>query len=228
MLPGIAEDDKQEPGFDYRAFISMHGGGSISEYANGDVIYAQGDSADAVYYIIEGSVKISVLSENGKEGVLAILGRGDFFGEGCLSGRSTRTSTLSTTSPSEIVRLNKDVVIRALSDDGEFRRAFCIFILQRTEKLKADLIDQLFNSSEKRLARLLFTLAHVSDGRSHLIPVPITQETLAGMVGTTRSRISQFMTKFRKLGYVEYNGVIRVHNSLLNIILDDGRGDLQC
>jgi CRP/FNR family cyclic AMP-dependent transcriptional regulator len=227
MFPRISEGDKQvEPDFDYHEFIAKHGGASISRFASGEVIYAQGDPADALYYIIEGSVRVTVLSEHGKEGGLAMLGRGDFFGEACLSGRSARTSTLTATSPSEIVRFNKDVVTQALSDDAAFCHSFCRFILQRTERLKEDLIDQLFHSSEKRLARLLLTLAHEIDGKSYLITIPITQETLAGMVGTTRSRISQFMTKFRKLGYIEYDGAIRVHKSLLNIILNDGNDEL--
>jgi CRP-like cAMP-binding protein len=207
--------------FDYQAFINKHVGATVLKYADRQVVYAQGDPADALYYIISGSVKISVLSEQGREGVVAILQAGHFFGEGCLSYRRTRATTVTAASACEIVRLEKAAAVRAFKEEPAFCRLLTEFLLDRNEKLKDDLLDQLFNSSEKRLARLLLTLANTVGDQSSTIAIPVTQETLANMVGTTRSRISQFMTKFRKLGYIDYNGQIRVHNSLLNIILHD-------
>jgi CRP/FNR family cyclic AMP-dependent transcriptional regulator len=210
--------------FDYHALLAKHAGATIAKYENGQIIYAQGDPADAVFYIVSGMVKVAVISEHGKEGIVALLGPDDFFGEGSLDDRPLRTSTLTATSTCEIVRLSRALVVRMLGDDPAFSRAFLAFLLGRTEKLKADLIDQLFNSSEKRLARILLTLANSGmGGHSNLIALPITQDVLANMVGTTRSRINQFMNKFRKLGYIDYNGQIQVHNSLLNIILIDSQ-----
>jgi len=208
--------------FDYQTFVSKHVRATLLKYADRQVVYAQGEPADAIYYIVSGSVKFSVLSEQGREGVVAILGPGDFFGEGYLGGRLTRMSMVTATSACEVMRMDRATVARALEGDSALCKLFMTFLLDRNEKLKDDLLDQLFNSSEKRLARILMTLASSGlDDQSGMITVPITQETLANMVGTTRSRINQFMTKFRKLGYIEYNGQIRVHNSLLNIILND-------
>jgi CRP-like cAMP-binding protein len=208
--------------FDYRAFIAKHGGGTVTKYGDKHTVYAQGDAADALYYIVSGSVKVTIFSEYGKEAVIGILAAGDFFGEGCLDGQLLRNSTIATTSPSEIVRLERAVVVRALHDDPAFAELFMGFILERNQKLQADLIDQLFNSSEKRLARILLTLANTGLGtKSNTISMAINQEMLATMVGTTRSRINQFMNKFRKLGYIQYNGNIEVNNSLLNLILHE-------
>jgi CRP-like cAMP-binding protein len=209
-------------GFDCRAFMAKYGGVTVSNFQANDVIYAQGDRADALFYIVSGSVKVAILSDQGKEAVIALLGPGDFFGEGGLNGRPDRTSSVIVTSLSEICRLNLDAIKRALAADPEFSKRFFKFILQRNEKLKADLIAQLFNSSEKRLARILLTLANPRpDEQSSVIPLPITQEMLAQMVGTTRARINQFMRKFRELGYIEYDGAIRVRDSLQNVILED-------
>jgi len=211
-----------EQHFDHEAFIAKHSGVTILQYQDRQVIYAQGDPADAIYYIASGNVKITVVSEQGKEAVVAILRPGDFFGEGCLGLRQSRAARVTASSACEIVRLDRATAIRALNDDPAFSKLFVAFLLDRNEKLKDDLLDQLFNSSEKRLARVLLTLASAGLGeQSSLITIPISQETLANMVGTTRSRINQFMTKFRRLGYVEYDGQIRVHNSLLNVILND-------
>jgi CRP/FNR family cyclic AMP-dependent transcriptional regulator len=216
----MAED--QEKHFDYRAFVANHGGGIVSKFTDKHTVYAQGDSADALFYIVSGTVKVTIFSEYGKEAVIGILAAGDFFGEGCLDGQLLRNSTIAATSASEIVRLERAVVVRALHDDPAFAQLFMLFILDRNQKLQADLIDQLFNSSEKRLARILLTLANTGLGtQSNTIAMAINQEMLATMVGTTRSRINQFMNKFRKLGYIDYNGKIEVHNSLLNLILHD-------
>jgi CRP/FNR family cyclic AMP-dependent transcriptional regulator len=217
----VTEDKKNEP-FDYRAFIAKHGGGIISKYVDIQTIYAQGDTADALFYIVSGAVKVTIFSEYGKEAVIGILGPGDFFGEGCLDGQLLRNSTIATTAASEIIRLDRSAVMTALKDDPEFAQCFMHFVLDRNQKLQADLIDQLFNSSEKRLARILLTLANTGLGtQSNTITMAINQEMLATMVGTTRSRINQFMNKFRKLGYIDYNGHIEVNNSLLNLILND-------
>jgi len=207
--------------FDIRTFLAKHEGGTISKYHDHETVYAQGDPADAVFYIVSGAVKVTIVSEHGKEAIIAILGAGDFFGEGCLDGNLLRSLTITTTTACKIARFDRKAIMGALEDDPAFSHMFLSFVLDRNQKLQADLVDQLFNSSEKRLARILMTLASSGlDDQSNMIIIPITQETLAHMVGTTRSRINQFMTRFRKLGYIEYNGKIRVHNSLLNIILN--------
>ena len=215
--------------FDYKAFAANHSGVTITNCADHQTVYAQGDPANAIFYIISGSFKVTIISEHGKEAVIAILGPGDFFGEGCLDGHLLRSSTIAATTAGEIARFDRATIIQALKDDPAFSDLFLRFILDRNQKLQADLVDQLFNSSEKRLARILMTLASVGlNDHSNVITMPITQETLANMVGTTRSRISQFMTKFRKLGYIDYDGQIRVHNSLLNIILDSRLHESEC
>lgn len=214
--------EEQDKNFNYRAFIAKHGAGSVTKYDDRQTVYAQGDAADALFYIVSGSVKVTIFSEYGKEAVIGILAAGDFFGEGCLDGQLLRNSTIATTSDSEIVRLDRTAVVRALHEDPAFAELFMHFVLDRNQKLQADLIDQLFNSSEKRLARILLTLANTGLGtKSNTISMAINQEMLATMVGTTRSRINQFMNKFRKLGYIDYNGNIEVNNSLLNLILHD-------
>jgi CRP-like cAMP-binding protein len=214
--------DNKKESFDYRAFIAKHGGGMVSKYADKQTVYAQGDTADALFYIVSGAVKVTIFSEYGKEAVIGILGAGDFFGEGCLDGQLMRNSTIAATSASEIVRLDRAVVVGALQDDQVFAQTFMHFVLERNQKLQADLIDQLFNSSEKRLARILLTLANTGLGpQSNTIALAINQEMLATMVGTTRSRINQFMNKFRRLGYIDYNGKIEVRNSLMNLVLND-------
>jgi CRP/FNR family transcriptional regulator, cyclic AMP receptor protein len=215
--------------FEYEAFVAKHAGATLVKYADRETVYVQGDPTDAFFYIVSGTVRISVVSEHGKEGVVAMLQPGDFFGEGCLSTRRTRATTVTAASACEVVRLGKAAAVRALREDPAFSALLMEFLLDRNEKLKDDLLDQLFNSSERRLARILLTLANTGiSEQSALITIPITQQTLASMVGTTRSRINQFMTKFRKLGYINYNGQIRVHNSLLNIILNgQPHGDAQ-
>ena len=222
MNANLGNTTGKRESFDVQAFIAKYGGGVILNSDDRQDFYHQGDAASAIFYIISGTVKVTIVSEHGKEAVIGILGPGDFFGEGCLDGNLLRNSTITATSTCEIARFNRETIVGALRDDPAFSQFFLHFILGRNQKLQADLIDQLFNSSEKRLARILMTLSATGLGeQSNVIAIPITQETLANMVGTTRSRINQFMTKFRKLGYIDYNGQIRVHNSLLNIILND-------
>jgi CRP-like cAMP-binding protein len=212
--------------FDHTALIVKYPGASVSSYPDRETIYTQGDPGDAVFYVASGRVKVTILSEHGKEAVIAFLGPGDFFGEGCLDEIVLRQSTITTSADSQIARFDRKTFDKALREDPAFTAVFLNFVLHRNQSLQADLVDHLFNSSEKRLARVLLTLASAGlSEQTNLITIPITQETLASMVGTTRSRINQFMTKFRKLGYLEYNGQIRVHNSLLSIILNERRLD---
>jgi CRP-like cAMP-binding protein len=223
---GTSNDEQ----FDHQAFIARHAGGaSVVKYAEDEIVFAQGDGADAAFFLVSGSAKVTVISAHGKEAVLALLKPGELFGEECLDGHRPRDVTVTATSASEIARIERDTVARALADDPPFAKLFLNQVLSQNERLREDLIDQLFNSSEKRLARILLTLAKsgMSD-QSNVIAVPITQETLAHMVGTTRSRINQFMTKFRKLGYIEYDGQIRVHDSLLNVFLPDNAAREAC
>jgi CRP/FNR family transcriptional regulator, cyclic AMP receptor protein len=228
-LHPIDEVSRKHARFDHRAFVAKYSGATAAKLKEGEVVYAQGDPANAIFYVISGSFKVTIISEHGKEAVIAMLGPGDFFGEGCLDGHLLQNSTIASTTTGEIARFERASILQALKDDPAFANLFLRFILDRNQKLQADLVDQLFNSSEKRLARVLMTLASVGlNDQSSVITIPITQETLANMVGTTRSRISQFMTKFRKLGYIEYNGQIKVHNSLLNIILDSRLHDATC
>jgi CRP/FNR family transcriptional regulator, cyclic AMP receptor protein len=208
--------------FDYHAFIAKHGGATISDYKNGDVVYTQGDPSDALFYVISGTVTLTTVSDLGKEAVIAFLGPGHFFGEGSLDGGLLRRLTIKCTASAKIVRLERGTVMRALQEDLAFASLFLSFVLHRNHALQANLIDQLFNSSEKRLARILLTLASAGlDTEAKMITIPITQEMLANMVGTTRSRINQFMMKFRKLGYIDYNGQIQVRSSLLSVFLND-------
>jgi len=178
--------------FDHQAFIAKYAGGTISKYNDGDVVFRQGDRAEALFFIIGGNVKVAVVSEHGKEAVLALLKAGDFFGEECFDAQQHRNATLTATSACEIARFDRDTIARALSEDPAFARFFLSYVLSQNEKLREDLVDQLFNPSEKRLARILLALANSQQGdRSNEIAIPITQETLAHMVGTTRSRINQ-------------------------------------
>jgi CRP-like cAMP-binding protein len=186
------------------------------------IVFAQGDPADSVFYIQKGKVKVTVVSEHGKEAVIAILESGEFCGEGCLAGQLRRMATASALTECVVMRLDKAAVIRLLQDDPGFSEKFMSHLLARTIRVEADLIDQLFNSSEKRLARILLLLANFGkEGRPEPILAKISQETLAEMIGTTRSRVSFFMNKFRKLGFIEYNGHLQIHSSLLNVILHD-------
>jgi CRP/FNR family transcriptional regulator, cyclic AMP receptor protein len=214
---------KNRPPFDPRSFFAMVGeGGSIGEYRKEQIIFSQGDPADAVFYIESGKVKLTVVSKQGKEAVVAMLGTNDFFGEGCLAGQAQRIATAATMTDSVIVRLEKTAIVRAIQEEPAFAGIFIAHLLARVIRVEADLVDQLFNSSEKRLARLLLLLANFGkDEKPEPILATISQETLADMIGTTRSRVSFFMNKFRKLGLIDYNGGIAVHSSLLNVILHD-------
>jgi len=192
------------------------------KYKRGESIFHQGDAADAVSYIQNGSVRITVISEQGKEGVIGMLEAGEFLGEGCLAGQPLHMASASATADSAVVRIEKDAMIRALRDRPTFSQLFMAYLLSRNVQIEADLVDQLFNSSEKRLARVLLLLAHFGkDGRMEPVIPQINQEILAARVGTTRSRINYFMNKFRKLGFIEYNGTLKVHSSLLNVIIHD-------
>jgi CRP/FNR family transcriptional regulator, cyclic AMP receptor protein len=186
-------------------------------------IFSQGDAADAVFYIQAGQVKLTVVSQQGKEAIVAILERGSFFGESCLAGHLSRLATATAFGDTTLVRLDKDVMIRLLHDEPTFAELFMTYLLAHSIRIQEDLVDQLFNSSEKRLARILVLMAHFGkEGKSEVIIPKISQEMLAEMVGTTRSRVSFFMNKFRKLGFLEYNnGGVHVHSSLLNIVLHD-------
>jgi CRP/FNR family transcriptional regulator, cyclic AMP receptor protein len=185
-------------------------------------IFRQGDPADAVFYLDGGTVQLTVMSEQGKERVIAMLHGGDFFGEGCLAGQPLHMSSAVATADSEIIRVEKEAMVKMLHEQPDFSEMFIAFLLSRNIQIEEDLIDQLFNSSEQRLARLLLILANFGkDGRLEPVIPKINQEILAARVGTTRSRINYFMNKFRKLGLIEYNGELKVHSSLLNVVVHD-------
>jgi CRP-like cAMP-binding protein len=209
--------------FDPQTFLATVGRGKTTlSVGKKKVIFSQGDAADAVFYIQEGKVKLTVISHQGNEAVVAILEPGDFFGEACLSGQVSRLATATSIDVSTIVRIEKAAMVRVLHDEPTFSELFLAYVLARNLRIEEDLVDQLFNSSEKRLARVLLLLAHIGKERK---PEPalakISQETLAEMIGTTRPRVSFFMNKFRKLGFIDYNGSLTVHSSLLNIVLHD-------
>jgi CRP-like cAMP-binding protein len=217
--------------FDPKEFLSRIGDGRTNiKFAADDVVFAQGDAADAVYYLQNGKAKITVTSENGKEAVLAIIGPGDFFGEGCMNGQARRMATVTAITECSIMRLEKAAMMRVLHAEPKFSDLFIGHLLHRNSRVEADLVDQLFNSSEKRLARMLLLLANFGkDAKQEPVIAKISQETLAEMIGTTRSRVNFFMNKFRRLGFVDYNGDmhgnLRVHTSLLNMVLREGISD---
>jgi CRP/FNR family cyclic AMP-dependent transcriptional regulator len=214
---------KRRPSFDPKSFLAKVGEGrSIERYGSGQTVFSQGDPSDAVFYIQKGKAKVTVVSEQGKEAVVAILGPNEFFGEGCLAGQAQRIATTATMTESVIMRLEKAAVVNVIHREPAFSEMFIAHLLGRTIRVEADLVDQLFNSSEKRLARLLLLLANFGkEGKPEPIIAKISQETLAEMIGTTRSRVSFFMNKFRKLGLIDYNGGIHVHSSLLNVVLHE-------
>ena len=209
--------------FDAKTLLEAVSEGSVTrDYQKAQPVFAQGDRADAVFFVQRGKVKLTVLSRQGKQAVIALLGPGDFFGEGCLAGQPVRMATATAMTEAAIVRLAKQTMIRALHRDAVFSELFTTYLLSRNIRMEEDLVDQLFNSSEKRLARILLLLANFGkEGRPEPVVPKISQETLAEMVGTTRSRISHFMNKFRKLGFVQYNGRLEVHSSLLHVVLHD-------
>jgi CRP/FNR family transcriptional regulator, cyclic AMP receptor protein len=214
---------KGKRAFDLKTFLAkVDGGKTIKNYKRDAFVFSQGDAADSIFYIEKGKVKISVISERGKEAVVAILGVGDFCGEGCLAGQARRMASAMSITDCTIVRMEKTAMVRVLHDEPSFAGLFISHLLARNIRVEEDLVDQLFNSSEKRLARMLLLLANFGkEGKPEPIITKITQEMLAEMVGTTRSRISFFMNKFRKLGFISYNGHLEVHSSLLNVILVD-------
>jgi CRP-like cAMP-binding protein len=209
--------------FDSKAFLAKVGKGrTLADYKKNQRIFSQGDPADAIFYIQTGKVKLTVVSKQGKEAVVAILGADDFFGEGCLAGQSLRMAGAAAMSDSSIMRLEKPGVIRLLHDEPAFSELFLQYLLSRNIRIEEDLVDLLFNSSEKRLARVLLLMANFGkEGKAEPVIPKISQETLAEIVGTTRSRVSFFMNRFRKLGFIEYNGRLEVHSSLLNVVLHD-------
>ena len=216
---------KQIP-FDLKVFLSKVGEGrTISKYAKGKTVYRQGDPANSVFYVQAGKVKKTLLSEQGKEAVVAVFGPGDFFGERCLAGRARRFATVSAITECTIMQMPKAKIIEVLHKEPAFAELFISHLIARNGRIEADLVDQLFNSSEKRLARTLLLLANFGkEGAPEPILAKISQQTLAEMVGTTRSRVSAFMNKFRQLGLIDYNGNIEVHRSLLNLVLNEKPG----
>jgi CRP-like cAMP-binding protein len=211
-------------GFNSIAFLSKVGVGKrVIQCRKGQAIFMQGDEADAVFYIQNGTVKLTVASERGKEAVVGLLETGSFFGEGCLNGHLRRLATAAALTESSVLRIEKEEMVKVLRTDPAFAARFMSYLLERNSRIEEDLVDQLFNSSEKRLARVLLLLANF--GKDHQQPEPIlpkiSQEMLAEMVGTTRSRVSFFMNKFRKLGFIHYNDTLEVHHSLLSVVLHD-------
>ena len=216
-----AKVKKKSARFDPAAFLeTVAKGRSIATHRKKEVIFKQGDIADSVFYIRKGKVKITVLSKDGKEAIVAILGADEFLGEGCLIGQPKRLATASALTESVTMRVDKVEIQKVLKNEPSFSKMFVAHILTRTARVEEDLVDQLFNSTEKRLARVLLLLANFGkEGRPEPIIANISQETLAEMIGTTRSRVSHFMNKFRKLGFIDYNGHLEVHSSLLSVVL---------
>jgi CRP/FNR family transcriptional regulator, cyclic AMP receptor protein len=209
--------------FDSKVFLAtIDDGRTISNYSKGAIIFSQGDPADSVFYIQEGKVKVCVTSQHGKEAVVAILGPDEFLGEGCLIGQPLRLATATAMTETVVMRVEKAEMVRVLNEEPSFGEMFTAHLLTRKSRVEEDLVDQLFNSSEKRLARALLLLANFGkEGRPEPITTKISQETLAEIVGTTRPRVNFFMNKFRKLGFIEYNGDLVVHSSLLSVVLHD-------
>src|ERR1700745_3733401 len=209
--------------FDPATFLATAAKGrAISTHRKGTTFFAQGDATDAIFYIKKGKVKITVVSKQGKEAVVALLGADEFFGEGCLIGQPKRVATATAMTDCVTMRVETLEMQRALSRQPSFSRMFLAHVLTRSARVEEDLVDQLFNSTEKRLARLLLLLANFGkEGRPEPILAKISQETLAEMIGTTRSRVSHFMNKFRELGFIDYNGHLEVHSSLLSVVLNE-------
>jgi len=214
---------KRKAPFNVKRFLSQIGGGkTLLACRKKQILFSQGDVADSVFYIQTGRVKLSVVSQRGKEAVIALMDAGSFFGEGCLAGKLVRLTSATVVDASTIVRIDKHVMIHVLENEPIFSSMFLEYVLARNLRIQEDLVDQLFNSSEKRLARVLLLLAHFGkEGKPEPVIAKVSQETLAEMIGTTRSRVNFFMNKFRKLGFLKYNGGLHVHSSLLNIVLHD-------
>jgi len=214
---------KRTTSFNSTTFLTTVGHGkTVLKARKNQIIFSQGDASDAVFYIQEGKVKLTILSQRGKEAVVAILERESFFGEACLAGEMVCMASATSLENSSIVRIERQAMLDVLHAQPAFSELFMGYLLSRNIRIQEDLVDQLFNSSEKRLARILLLLAHFGkEGRPEAVIPKISQETLADMVGTTRSRVSFFLNKFRKLGFIEYNGSFHVHSSLLNVVLHD-------
>jgi CRP/FNR family cyclic AMP-dependent transcriptional regulator len=209
--------------FDPNTLLTRVGPGKTTrEYRNKQIVFSQGDPGDAVFYIQSGKVKLTVVSTRGKEAVIGVLERESFFGEGCLASQPLRMSTASVIQPSSITRVARSAMVRLLHREPEFAEHFTAYLLSRNVRIEEDLVDQLFNSSEKRLARILLLLAHFGkESRPESVIPKVSQDTLAAMVGTTRSRVSYFMNRFRKMGFIHYNGGLQVHSALLTVVLRD-------
>ena len=209
--------------FDPHTFLSTIGEGRKAlHFAKKQTVFVQGDPTDAVFFIQKGKVKLTVISSSGKEATIGILGEGDFFGEGCLAGQRLRMGSASAVTNSEVLRIDKKVMMEALHREHKMSDMFVAYLLARNIRYEEDLVDQLFNSSEKRLARILLLLAHFGkEGVPQTVIPEISQATLAEMVGTTRSRVNFFLNRFRKMGFIHYNGGLQVHSSLLNVVLHD-------
>jgi len=215
---------QRKPSFDAKTFLSVvDGGRTVGRYRKNKIVFAQGDSADSIFYIQTGKIKITVVSQRGKEAIDAILGEDDFFGEGCLVGQPCRLATVAAMTDSVIMRLEKAVVADVIHREAEFSEMFIDHLLRRAARVESDLVDQLFNSSEKRLARVLLLLANFGqEGVPEPVIPKMSQQTLAEIIGTTRSRVSFFMNRFREQGFIEYNKEgIQVHSTLLNVVLHD-------
>jgi CRP/FNR family transcriptional regulator, cyclic AMP receptor protein len=219
----LKKANPRTPSFDVKLFLDSAGlGRKVAKFRGKETVFTQGDPAKNVMYIQEGGAKLTVVNETGKEAVVAILGPGDFLGEGCLAGQSNYLVTAITVSPTSVLVIARDEMIRALHEEHEFSDRIIAYMLARNIRVEADLIDQLFNSSEKRLARTLLLLARYgAPGHSHKGLPKVSQEMLAEMIGTTRSRVNFFMNKFRKLGFIQYNGEIQVNDSLLSVVLHE-------
>jgi len=221
-MPNTAQIQIPKDVFDPETFLGQIGAEkTIEKYLKNQKIFSQGDAADAVFFIQTGKVKITVLSEHGKEAVVGIFAAGQFFGEGCLEGEESRATTSQTMEECLITSITKSAMLEALGAEPRFSAFFIAYLLSRNSRIEDDLIDQLFNSSERRLARLLLLLANFGKDGGTPVPVTLSQETLAEMIGTTRSRVSFFMNKFRKKGFIDYNGKIEVHRSLLDAVLHE-------
>jgi CRP/FNR family cyclic AMP-dependent transcriptional regulator len=214
---------QKKPAFDPGTFLSTIGEGRrFLHFSKGQTVFTQGDATDAVFYIQRGKIKLTVISGGGKEATLGILGEGDFFGEGCLAGQDFRMGSASAVTNGDILRIDKKVMMLALHREHKMSDMFVAYLLARNIRYEEDLVDQLFNSSEKRLARVLLLLAHFGkEGVPESVIPEISQTTLAEMVGTTRSRVNFFLNRFRKLGFIHYNGGLQVHSSLLTVVLND-------
>jgi CRP-like cAMP-binding protein len=216
-------ESRRKPPFDAQAFLDSAGmARKLKEFRKAEVVYSQGDAAKSVLYLQKGGVKLTVVNEVGREAVVAILGQGDFFGEGCLAGQSVRMGTATAITPSTVLVIEKSEMLKVLHEQHALSDQFIAFMLARNIRIEEDLIDQLFNSSEKRLARTLLLLARYGkEDQPHGVLHKVSQETLAEMIGTTRSRVNFFMNKFRKLGFIKYNGGIEINTSLLSVVLHD-------